>query len=151
MANTPRELVYRTLLAAERDSSRAIDDLLSDALQHSALGPRDKAWSMEIVYGVTRMRLQLDAWIQTAYKGRYKKAQHSIKTLLRIGVFQLKYMQTADHAAPLAPQAQAARQQPVTSTPSIQRDGSDPDEMILNPDYSFDNFVTGHGNDLAYA
>ncbi len=99
MANTPRELVYRTLLAAERDSSRAIDDLLSDALQHSALGPRNKAWSMEIVYGVTRMRLQLDAWIQTAYKGRYKKAQHSIKTLLRIGVFQLKYMQTADHAA----------------------------------------------------
>ncbi len=59
--------------------------------------------------------------------------------------------QTADHAAPLAPQAQAARQQPVTSTPSIQRDGSDPDEMILNPDYSFDNFVTGPGNDLAYA
>ncbi len=100
MANTtPRELAYRTLLAAERDSSRYIDDLLSEALQHSTLDPRDKRWTMELVYGTTRMKLQLDALIQVVFKGRYRKAQHAVKVLLRMGAFQLKYMQTAEHAA----------------------------------------------------
>ncbi|MEA3287964.1 MAG: 16S rRNA (cytosine(967)-C(5))-methyltransferase RsmB [Candidatus Marinimicrobia bacterium] len=99
MANTPRELAYRTLLAAEKDHARPVDDLLNEALNNSTLDPRDKRWTMELVFGVTRMQLQLDAWIQVAYKGRYKKAQHAIKTLLRMGAFQLKHMQTAEHAA----------------------------------------------------
>ncbi len=99
MASTPRELAYKTLLTAEKDNSRSIDDLLSDALSHCSFPPRDKRWIMEIVYGVTRMKLQLDAWIQVAYKGRYKKAQHSVKILLRLGTFQLKHMQTTEYAA----------------------------------------------------
>ncbi len=99
MVKTPRELAYGTLLAAEQDNSRSIDDLLSAALRKSSLSPQDKRWSMELIYGVTRMRLQLDALIQATYKGRYRKAQHAIKVLLRMGAFQLKYMQTADHAA----------------------------------------------------
>lgn len=99
LASTPRELAYKTLLTAEKDNSRYIDDLLSDALNHSTLLPREKSWVMEVVYGVTRMKLQLDAWIQAAYKGRYRKAQHSVKVLLRLGTFQLKHMQTSEHAA----------------------------------------------------
>ena len=95
MASTPRELAYKTLLAAEKDNSRHIDDLLSDALGRSSLVPQEKRWIMEIVYGVTRMKLQLDAWIQDAYKGRYRKAQHSVKVLLRLGAFQLNYMLTS--------------------------------------------------------
>jgi len=99
LASTPRELAYRTLLAAERDSSRAIDELLSDTLKNSRLEPRDKRWIMELVYGVTRMKLQLDAWIEPVFKGRFRKAQYAVKVLLRIGTFQLKFMQTAEHAA----------------------------------------------------
>ncbi len=99
MANSPRELAYNTLLAAEKDSSRNIDDLLGNAFNSGGLTPQEKAWTMELVYGVTRMKLQLDGMIQTAFKGRYHKAQHAIKTLLRMGTFQLKHMHTQEHAA----------------------------------------------------
>ncbi len=99
MANTPRELAYKTLLASEKDASQGIDTLLSNSLQLGELTQQEKRWIMELVYGVTRMKLQLDAWIVMAFKGRYRKAQHSVKCLLRMGVFQLKYMQTSEHAA----------------------------------------------------
>ena len=99
LARTPRELAYRTLLNAEQDHSKSIDEILSDQLAHSSLSTQEKAWVMELVYGATRMKLQLDAWIKSAFKGRYRKAQHALKVLLRMGVFQLKYMQTAEHAA----------------------------------------------------
>ncbi len=99
MAKSPRELAYRTLLAAERDAAKSIDELLTDSLKTSALNPRDKGWIMELVYGVTRMKLLLDAWIEPVFKGRFRKAQHGVKVLLRMGTFQLKMMQTAEHAA----------------------------------------------------
>ncbi len=99
LASTPRELAYKTLLAAEKDSSHGIDDLLSNALQKSELTQQEKRWIMELVYGVTRMKLQLDEWIGLVFKGRYRKAQHAVKSLLRMGAFQLKYMQTSEHAA----------------------------------------------------
>ncbi|MCF7826083.1 MAG: 16S rRNA (cytosine(967)-C(5))-methyltransferase RsmB [Candidatus Marinimicrobia bacterium] len=99
MASTPRELAYKTLLAAEKDTSHGVDTLLSNVLQSSELAQQEKAWVMELVYGVTRMKLQLDEWISLIFKGRYRKAQHGVKCLLRMGVFQLKYMQTSEHAA----------------------------------------------------
>ena len=99
LADKPRELAFKTLLAAEKDHSRAIDDLLSNILQKTDLSQQDKRWIMELVYGVTRMKLQLDAMIESAFKGRYHKAQHAVKTLLRMGSFQLKHMHTSEHAA----------------------------------------------------
>ncbi|NQV30533.1 MAG: 16S rRNA (cytosine(967)-C(5))-methyltransferase RsmB [Candidatus Marinimicrobia bacterium] len=99
MADSSRKIAYQTLLAAEKNSAHAIDELLSEALNKCALSPQEKRWTMELVYGVTRMKLQIDGWVESVYKGRYRKAQHAIKTLLRIGVFQLKYMQTSEHAA----------------------------------------------------
>lgn len=99
LANTPREIAFKILLAAEKDTSSGIDELLSNALQQGDLTQQEKRWVMELVYGVTRMKLQLDAWIGMAFKGRYRKAQHAVKCLLRMGTFQLKYMQTSEHAA----------------------------------------------------
>lgn len=99
LVNTPRELAYKTLLAAEKDPSSGIDELLSNFLQQGELTQQEKRWIMELVYGVTRMKLQLDAWIGIAFKGRYRKAQHAVKSLLRMGAFQLKYMHTSEHAA----------------------------------------------------
>ena len=99
MAKTPRELAFHTLLLAEKDTSQGIDDLLSNALQKCDLNQQEKRWVMELVYGVTRMKLQLDAMIMESFKGRYRKAQHAVKCLLRMGTFQLKYMHTSEHAA----------------------------------------------------
>jgi len=99
LARSPREVAYQALLANEKDPTQGIDDILSKLLQQSELNDQEKRWVMELVYGTTRMKLQLDSFIIPVFKGRYKKAQHSIKTLLRMGTFQLKHMQTSEHAA----------------------------------------------------
>lgn len=99
LASAPRILAYRALLAAEKDDSLYINDVLREALNKGTLSVQEKRWTTELVYGTTRMKLQLDAMIQTAFKGRYRKAQHAVKVLLRMGTFQLKQMQTAEHAA----------------------------------------------------
>lgn len=92
-------MAFHTLLHAEKDPSQGIDDILSSSLQKCDLNQHEKRWVMELVYGVTRMKLQLDAMIMASFKGRYRKAQHAVKSLLRMGTFQLKYMQTSEHAA----------------------------------------------------
>lgn len=99
MAKTPRELAYHILLTAERDKQRFIDEALNKALDSSPLKQAEKSWITELVYGVTRMKFQLDTYIEKLYRGRYKKAQHSIKTLLRMGAYQLMHMRTQTHAA----------------------------------------------------
>jgi len=99
LASFPRVQAYHILLAAEKETSRGIDEILGQKLQSPHLTRQDKGWIMELVYGTTRMKLQLDTMIAEAFKGRYSKAQHGVKTLLRMGTFQLKHMHTRTHAA----------------------------------------------------
>jgi chromosomal replication initiator protein len=60
--------------------------------------------------------------------------------------------------APAAPNISAAIPQPVRTTPSqpiayssSSDDDAGFDQIVISPDYSFDNFITGPGNQLAYA
>ncbi|MCF7808336.1 MAG: 16S rRNA (cytosine(967)-C(5))-methyltransferase RsmB [Candidatus Marinimicrobia bacterium] len=99
MVSTPRELAFKILLSAEKDSSRYIDDILGDVFTRHNPEQQAKAWIMELVYGITRMRLKIDLIIAHYFKGQYHKSQHAVKVLLRLGVYQLMYMSTAKHAA----------------------------------------------------
>lgn len=99
MPKSPRELAYHILLNAEKDNSRYIDDILGETFAQHHLNQQDKAWIMELVYGSTRMQLQLDTIIASVFKGNYRKAQHAIKTLLRMGAFQILHMHVAEYAA----------------------------------------------------
>jgi len=99
LAKTSRQLAFSILLNAEMDRSRYIDDLLSSRFHGHAIPSRDKRWIMELVYGVTRLKLQLDARLQAVFKGRFRKAQYPLKVLLRMGAYQLIHMQTPEHAA----------------------------------------------------
>ena len=99
MTRSPRELAFQILLKNARDPSQSIESHLYASLKSSGSNADERRWIMELVYGVTRNQRLLDHWIDSGYKGPYRKAQHAIKVLLRIGVFQLKMMNTADHAA----------------------------------------------------
>ena len=92
-------MAFSILLQAETEPSRSIDEILTNRFRDAVLPENAKAWIMELVYGVTRYRLQLDTWIQSAYRGKLRKAQHAVKVLLRLGAYQLAYMQTPEHAA----------------------------------------------------
>jgi 16S rRNA (cytosine967-C5)-methyltransferase len=90
-----RTLAFDILLRVE--SGAWASDLL---LAHSAgLEARDAALASEIVFGVLRYRGQLDFLIQH-YAGRPKKLDPEVRIALRMGIYQLRYLERIPpHAA----------------------------------------------------
>ncbi len=65
----------------------------------AALDSRDAGLASEIVFGVLRYRAQLDFLIEH-YSGRSQKLDAEVRTALRIGIYQLRYLERIpSHAA----------------------------------------------------
>jgi 16S rRNA (cytosine967-C5)-methyltransferase len=79
------------------ESGAWASDLL---LAHStALDPRDASLAAEIVFGVLRFRAQLDYLIEY-YSARRQKLDPEVRIALRMGIYQLRYLQRVPpHAA----------------------------------------------------
>ncbi|MCF7801371.1 MAG: 16S rRNA (cytosine(967)-C(5))-methyltransferase RsmB [Candidatus Marinimicrobia bacterium] len=98
MADPARLLTFRILTKWQR-SDRYIDRILQYELNRSSLESQGRNWVTEVVLGTTRHQLHLDFLIQRVFKGNYKKAQMEIKSLLRMGCYQLRFMETPTYAA----------------------------------------------------
>jgi len=73
----------------------------SDLLLETAAGleARDAGLASEIVFGVLRRRAQLD-WLIAYYSGRQGKLDPEVRIALRMGVYQLRYLERVPaHAA----------------------------------------------------
>jgi len=71
----------------------------SDLLLSAALDSRDAALASQIVFGVLRYRAQLDFLIGH-YSGRKARLDSEVRTVLRMGIFQLRYLERIPpHAA----------------------------------------------------
>ncbi|MBR5496254.1 MAG: 16S rRNA (cytosine(967)-C(5))-methyltransferase RsmB [Oscillospiraceae bacterium] len=94
-----RRLVYKTLLKIEQDgafSNLAIDS----ALKQSDLSAQDKAFASALFYGVCERKITLDFIIGKLSSVRLSKMDLSIKVILRMGIYQLLYMESVtDFAA----------------------------------------------------
>jgi 16S rRNA (cytosine967-C5)-methyltransferase len=92
---TARSLAYDILLRVE--SGAWASDLL---LAHSVgLDSRDAGLASEIVFGVLRYRAQLDFLIDV-YAGRKQKLDIEVRIVLRMGIYQLRYLERVPaHAA----------------------------------------------------
>lgn len=99
MADQARSLALIVLVAAARAPGRTIDHFLETELAQTHLHEADRRWVTEAVLGVTRWRLRLDLELATAFRGRLKKAQHALLAALRLGLYQLRFMDTPSHAA----------------------------------------------------
>src|SRR5690349_8486795 len=65
----------------------------------TALETRDAALVHEIVFGVLRYRAQLD-YLVDHYSGRPRKLDAEVRTALRMGIYQLRYLERIPpHAA----------------------------------------------------
>jgi len=95
MPGPARILAFDILLRVE--SGAWASDLL---LAHSTeLDPRDAALAYEIVFGVLRYRAQLDFLIEH-YEGRRRKLDIEVRIALRMGIYQLRYLERVPpHAA----------------------------------------------------
>ena len=93
--NEARVLALKVLGRIEKDSAFA-NLALRTALDDSVLDERDKALVTELVYGVTRMRRSCDFLIDRFIS---KKLHPDVRTVLRLGAYQLHWMNIPDHAA----------------------------------------------------
>lgn len=98
MASKPasaRTLAFDVLLRVEGGAYAS--DLL--AAHSAALDARDAGLASEIVFGVLRYRAQLDYLIEY-YSGRRQKLDAEVRTVLRMGIYQLRYLDRVPaHAA----------------------------------------------------
>jgi len=109
----PQTSARRVALAALRTWRRKrqfADSIISSLLTKNALQPADRAFAVELFYGVLRNLTLLDFWI-----GVFRRAhvEVDLRDLLRLGLYQLFIAKTAEHAAvhetvEIAPQRQRA-------------------------------------------
>ena len=75
---------------------------LTDVLQHSSiekLSVRDQAWVRNLCFGSLRWHGRLGAILREMLTKPLKKSDKDIECLLRLGLYQLLYQRTPDHAA----------------------------------------------------
>lgn len=86
-----RDVALAVLLRMERDDSYS--NLLLDAeLTKAALSRRDSALTTVLVYGVVARRITLDYWLELVSKRPVRKMQPPLRNLLRLGAYQLAFM-----------------------------------------------------------
>ncbi|MFT8888539.1 MAG: 16S rRNA (cytosine(967)-C(5))-methyltransferase RsmB [Ethanoligenens sp.] len=86
-----REIALSVLLRMEKDGSYS-NLLLDTALEKAALPRRDAALATALVYGVIARRITLDYWLESAAKRPVEKMQPALRNLLRLGAYQLCFM-----------------------------------------------------------
>ena len=94
MKRSPRALALEALL---RIDDGAYANLAVPAiLNRSDLDERDRAFVTELVYGTTRMGRACD-WLVERFV--YRDLDPDVRTILRLGAYQLVFLQTPPHAA----------------------------------------------------
>lgn len=83
-------------LAEWRQSARFADVIIQDLLGRSSLGGADRAFALELFYGMLRNLRLLDFWIDQLREG---KLEAGARDLLRLGLYQLFVLHTPEHAA----------------------------------------------------
>ncbi|MBQ0724874.1 MAG: 16S rRNA (cytosine(967)-C(5))-methyltransferase RsmB [Cycloclasticus sp.] len=98
--NTPppssaREVAVSVICSVVRDGKSLTDALsLSDTLD-----PREAAFCRELCYGTLRWYVRLEAVLAALLKKAFKPKDLDIKVLALLGLYQIIYLSTPDHAA----------------------------------------------------
>lgn len=96
---TARSAALDSLIAVERDG-RYTNLEINSAIEKSALSKEDKALYTRLVYGVTERKITLDYIISQYSKTPLDQLDEDVKCALRLGFYQLLYMdRIPDHAA----------------------------------------------------
>ena len=92
---TARRVAYDALLRIDHDGAYA-NLLLPTMLGRSNLSDQDRRFVTELVYGTTRMRRACEALVERFVM---TEPDPDVRTLLRLGAYQLAFAGTARHAA----------------------------------------------------
>lgn len=106
-----RRSARETALAALRlwrKEKRFADSIISGLLAKASLTPSDRAFALDLFYGVLRNLTLLDFWIGCL---RASRIETNVRDILRLGLYQVFLLKTPQHAAvneavAMAPQKQ---------------------------------------------
>ena len=96
MAQTSARGVALAALRTWRTKKQFADAVISNALSETALQPADRAFAVELFYGVLRNLTLLDFWIAALRRGH---VDVDLRDLLRLGLYQVFITKTPEHAA----------------------------------------------------
>ncbi|MFC1512403.1 transcription antitermination factor NusB [Candidatus Latescibacterota bacterium] len=102
-------LLAHTLLIRVEQGGAFADRLLSSS-RMMALDRRDRAFVRELVLGVLRWRLRLDRIIDMYYTKKAGSLSSDVRTILRLGLFQLMFMDTVPEWAAVSESVALTRQ-----------------------------------------
>jgi 16S rRNA (cytosine967-C5)-methyltransferase len=83
-------------LARSRGGAEFAAKIVAETFARSSLGSSDRAFALELFYGVLRNLTLLDFWIAQL---RSKPVDSGARDLLRLGLYQVLLLETAAHAA----------------------------------------------------
>src|SRR5258705_1571447 len=78
-----------------RKEKRFADSVISGLLANADLTPSDRAFALELFYGVLRNLTLLDFWIGCL---RASRIQTGVRDILRLGLYQIFLLKTTGHA-----------------------------------------------------
>jgi len=96
VARTSARRVALAALRTWRREKEFADAVISSALSKAEFQSADRAFAVELFYGVVRNRTLLDFWIRELRRGR---VDEDLRDILRIGLYQLFILKTPEHAA----------------------------------------------------
>ncbi len=140
------------------DSGGAYANLtLPPMLERSGLSDRDRAFVTELVYGTTRMQRSCD-WLVDRFLPDPGRVDATARAWLRLGAFQLAFLDTPPHAAVGATVESAPKKLKGLCNAVLRKvSGSLPVEWpddavrVSQPDWIVDRLATDLGHDAAIA
>ena len=96
MTQTSARGVALAALGTWRTKKQFADAIIAEALSKSALQSADRAFALELFYGVLRNLTLLDFWISAL---RRAHLDVDLRDVLRLGLYQLFIAKTPEHAA----------------------------------------------------
>src|SRR6476660_3776869 len=96
MAQLSARPIALAALQLWRKEKRFADSIISGLLAKAELRPSDRAFALELFYGLLRNLTLLDFWIACL---RASRVQNDLRDILRLGLYQLFFLKTAPHAA----------------------------------------------------
>ncbi len=79
-----------------RNGMEFADRIVAETFARTSLGPSDRAFTLELFYGLLRNLTLLDFWIAQL---RSEPVDPGTRDLLRLGLYQIMFLETAPHAA----------------------------------------------------
>lgn len=96
MAQLSARRVALAALRLWRKEKRFADSVVSELLTKTDLGSSDRAFAFDLFYGVLRNLTLLDFWIHCV---RPSRVDSDLRDLLRLGLYQLFLLKSAEYAA----------------------------------------------------